>query len=82
MTVIGGITMLDNWEVRTYGIEGSDKWGRIAINVEACVLLTLDGCNFSLMFPEPITERRRATKEEGEKIAERLRLHNILKQER
>ena len=66
----------DNWEVTTYGIEGSNKWGRIAVNTKTGAKTTLGGCNFSLMFPEPITEKRPATKEEVEKIIERFKLYN------
>lgn len=59
---------VDNWEVTTYGIEGSNKWGRIAVNIKTGAKTTLGGCNFSLMLPGSITGKRPATKEEVKKI--------------
>ena len=31
---IADLQKADNWEVTTYGVEGSNKWGRIAINTK------------------------------------------------
>lgn len=76
---IADLQKADNWEVATYGVEGSNKWGRIAINTKTGAKTTLGGCNFSLMFPEPITEKRTATKEEVEKITAMFNLRDKLK---
>ena len=75
---IADLQKADNWEVTTYGVEGSNKWGRIAINTKTGEKTTLEGCNFSLMFPEPITGKRPATKEEVERIMAMFNLRNKL----
>lgn len=70
---------LDCLPCETYSYSDFNKWGRIAINTKTGAKTTLGGCNFSLMFPEPITEKRAATKEEVEKITAMFKISTNFK---